>query len=167
LVEEHRSRLRPDGRGRRYDRTALEAQLGKLRQGVARLIDSYAEGLIEKHEFEPRMARLRQRIVHIEAQCQQLADEQALHTELQLIIGRLEEFIAQIHQRLVTLDWTRKRELIRTLVKRVAIASDQVHMAFRVEPRPEEISLEKKGLQHCRRSTLTHAGESVPGSRVG
>jgi site-specific DNA recombinase len=163
VAEEYRRRLRPGGRGRRYDQTALEAQLGRLRQGVARLIDSYTEGLIEKHEFEPRMARLRQRIVHIEAQCQQLADEQALHTELQLIIGRLEEFTAQFHQRLATLDWTRKRELIRTLVKRVEIASDQVHVVFRVEPRPEEISLEKKSLQDCRRSTVAPARKPAVG----
>jgi site-specific DNA recombinase len=104
LAEEYRRRLRPDGRGRRYDRTALEAQLGKLRQGVARLIDSSAEGLLEKHEFEPRMARLRHRIVHIEAQGQQLADEQALPTALQLMIDRLEECTAPFHQRLATLD---------------------------------------------------------------
>jgi hypothetical protein len=36
----------------------VEAQLGKLRRGLGRLIDAYAEGLIEKGEFEPRIARL-------------------------------------------------------------------------------------------------------------
>ena len=52
---------------------AWSAQLGKLRQGLARLIDSYAEGLIEKAEFEPRITRLRQRIAALEEQAQQLA----------------------------------------------------------------------------------------------
>ena len=79
----------------------MERQVGKLRQGLARLIDSYAEGLIEKQEFEPRVTRLRQRITHVEAQCQQLAEAETLQRELQLIIGRVEEFAAQVQQNLV------------------------------------------------------------------
>jgi site-specific DNA recombinase len=38
---------------------ALEFQIAKLRRGVGRLIDSYAEGMIEKGEFEPRIRGLR------------------------------------------------------------------------------------------------------------
>lgn len=136
LAEEYRRRRRPNGPGRRHERTTMEAQRGKLRQGVARLIDSYTEGLTEKHAFEPRLARLRQRLAHVEVPCQQLANEEALHTELRLLMGRLEEFAAQIHQRLEHLDWTEKRELIRALV---------VHVVFRVEPHPGELCLEKKG----------------------
>jgi len=32
-------------------KSCLETQIGKLRRGMARLIDSYAEGLIDKQEF--------------------------------------------------------------------------------------------------------------------
>ena len=48
--------------------TTVETQVHKLRQGLARLIDSYAEGLIDKGEFEPRITRLRQRMGHFEEQ---------------------------------------------------------------------------------------------------
>jgi hypothetical protein len=34
---------------------ANAAHLGKLRQGLARLIDSYTDGLISKEEFAPRL----------------------------------------------------------------------------------------------------------------
>jgi site-specific DNA recombinase len=152
VAAEYQRRLRPDGRGRRDARTALEAQLGKLRQGMARLIDRDTEGLIEKHEVEPRLARLRHRLADVEMPCHQLADALALHTALRLMMGRLEEFTAQLHQGLDHLAWTRKRELIRTLVKRVELASDQVHVVFRVAPRPGEIRLEKKRLHLCRKS---------------
>jgi site-specific DNA recombinase len=104
----------------------LERQVGKLRQGLARLIDSYAEGLIDKQEFEPRVPRLRQRITHVEAQCQQLAEAETLQRELQLIVGRVEEFAAQVQQNLETLAWHRKREILRALVRRVEIGLDQV-----------------------------------------
>ncbi len=40
----------------------LEARSSRLRQGIARLIDSYAEGLIDKDEFEPRVTRMRERL---------------------------------------------------------------------------------------------------------
>ena len=75
----------------------VETHLGKLRQGLARLIDSYADGLIDKQEFEPRILRLRRRIAQAEEQRQQLVDADTLQTELQLIIGRLEDFAAQVH----------------------------------------------------------------------
>ena len=39
----------------------IHAQQGKIQQGMARLIDGYAEGFVQKAEFEPRITRLRQR----------------------------------------------------------------------------------------------------------
>jgi site-specific DNA recombinase len=144
LAEEYQRRLHPDRHTKRTPLTTLEAQLGKLRQGLARLIDSYTEGLLEKHEFEPRIGRLRQRIVHLEAQCQQLTEEAALQAELQLIIERLEDFAAQLQEGLAEAHWSRKREMIRTLVKRLDVAHDQVQVVFRVEPRPGDPSPEKK-----------------------
>jgi hypothetical protein len=152
LAEEYRRRLHPDSPTTHTTLTTLEAQLGKLQQGLARLIDSYTDALIEKHEFEPRITRLRQRIAHVEAQRQQLAEEAARHTGLRLIIGRLEDFAAQVQEALVEADWSRKRELIRALVKRVGVAHDQVYVVFRIDPCPGDSSPEKKSLQDCRRS---------------
>jgi site-specific DNA recombinase len=152
LAEEYQRRLQPDPHARQMPLATLEAQLGKLRQGLARLIDSYAEGLLEKSEFEPRLGRLRQRIAHLEAQCQELAEEATLQAEVRLIIGRLEDFASKVHNRLAEADWLSKREMIRTLVKRVEVAHDQVRVVFRVEPCPGDPSPEKKSLQDCRRS---------------
>jgi site-specific DNA recombinase len=152
LTEEYRRRLHPHAHARRHDLTTVEGQLGRLRQGLARLIDSYAEGLIEKREFEPRITHLRQRVTKLEEQAHQLADEAALHTELQLIIGRLADFAAQVKDGLEEADWTSRRELIRALVKRVEVDDDQVHVVFRVDQRPGDPSPEKKSLQLCRGS---------------
>lgn len=68
LAEEYRRRQRPHSGARDQERHAVEARLNKLRQGLARLIDSYAEGLIEKGEFEPRVAGFRERIAKLEEQ---------------------------------------------------------------------------------------------------
>ena len=61
--------------------------MGKLRRGIARLIDSYAEGLIDKQEFEPRVTRMRARLQHLEAQVEHLKAEGEMEEELRLIGG--------------------------------------------------------------------------------
>jgi len=137
LEQEYRRRLetpRPDPVG--ADLATVQTQRSKVRQGVARLIDSYAEGFIDKEEFEPRIARLRQRLTSLDEQARQLADEATQHQDLRLLIGRLEEFAGQVAQQLDIADWDASRELIRTIVARVEIDQTQVRVVFRVPPDP-------------------------------
>ena len=144
LAEEYRRRLRPETRAKRTPLATVEGQSSKLRQGIARLIDSYAEGLIDKQEFEPRITRLRQRLARVEEQRQALADEAALAGELQVIIGRLEDFAAKLHDGLAATDWASQRDLIRALVKRVEGAREEVNIVFRIDPYPGDADPEKK-----------------------
>jgi site-specific DNA recombinase len=166
LAEEYRRRLQSPGRAKRQEQPTLDTQIGKLRQGLARLIDSYAEGLIDKQEFEPRITRLRQRLTALEAQAQQIQDEAALQTELQMIIGRLEDFAAQVHGGLADADWTSKRELIRALVKRVEVTHSEVNVVFRVDQRPTDPAPAKKSLQLRRWSGVTRTRQCVPALRA-
>jgi hypothetical protein len=152
LAEEYQRRMHPDSPTTRTTLTTLEAQLGKRRPGLARWIDRDTEALIEKHAFEPRLTRLRQRIAQVPAPRQHLAEADALTTDLRLMIGRLEDVAAQVQEGLTEADWSRKREMIRTLVKRVEVAHDQVRVVFRLAPRSGDPSPEKKSLQDCRRS---------------
>jgi site-specific DNA recombinase len=123
---------------------------------VPRLIDSYAEGLIDKQEFEPRVTRLRQRLAQVEAQCHQLAEEATLQRELQLMVGRLDACAAQVQQNLNELAWHHQREIIRALVRRVEIGVDQVQVVFRVDAFTGEADSEKKSWQLCKRSNDPH-----------
>jgi site-specific DNA recombinase len=131
----------------------LEKQLGRLRQGLTRLIDSYTEGLIDKAEFEPRITRMRERIKQLEEHQQQLRDEAGLEQELRLILGRLEDFTSRVKEGLQTADWSTRREIIRALVKRVEIDQEQVHVVFRIGPNTPSSPSDKntQSLQHCRR----------------
>src|SRR5262249_16430563 len=105
---------------------------------------------IDKAEFEPRITRLRQRLARLEAQRQALAEEAAVHGELQLIIGRLEDFAAKLHDGLETADWASQRDLIRALVRRVEGAHNEGNVVFRIDPYPSDNEPEKKSLQLCR-----------------
>lgn len=113
-------------------RRSLDNQLRQCRQGVVRLIDAYSEGYLEKDEFEPRIMRLRERQRALERQIEQVEDEALSRNELQLIVGRLEDFAAKVTGSMDDMGFGAQRELIRTLVKRVEIDREQVNVVFRV-----------------------------------
>ena len=138
IAAEHERRLRRGGDGGLEARNlaAVEAQLQRLRRGIGRLIDGYAEGLIERAEFEPRVAGLRQRLASLEEQRRGLVERTRLGSQLLLIIGRLEAFAARVEQNLDQLDRQQKRGLVRILVRRIEIDRDEVNVIFRVEPPP-------------------------------
>jgi site-specific DNA recombinase len=155
LAEAYQRRAQATTAGKRQASPTLAAPGGQVRQGLARRIDRYAEGWLEKHAFEPRMTRLRHRIAQREEQRQQLEEMDAFHAEWRRIIGRLEDCATKGHHSVEEADWLSKREMMRALVQRVEVAQDQVNVVFRVDQRPGDPSAEKKSLQLCRRSKNT------------
>jgi site-specific DNA recombinase len=132
LEQEYRQRLQPQQNPN--EQGGLDAQMGKLRRGLARLIESYAEGLIDKQAFEPRVTRMRERLQHLEEQLQRLKEDAEGEEELRLILGRLETFAAKVKDGLHDADFQTRQDIIRALVKRVEIDEQQVRVVFRVSP---------------------------------
>ena len=135
----------------------IQAQRCKIEQGITRLIDSYAEGFVQKSEFEPRITRLRQRLTDLEQHEKQMITEELSRAQLQLAICRLEEFHEKVKAGLNEADWQMRRDLIRTLVKRVEIGKDEVKVIFRIPPDLDHSDSLEKSLQDCggsERSTL-------------
>ncbi|HEX6013629.1 MAG TPA: hypothetical protein VFY87_17875 [Geminicoccaceae bacterium] len=108
--------------------------MAALRRGIGRLIDSYAEGVIERAEFEPRIAGLKARLAQLEQRRQMVAEATAAERELTLIIGQLEEFATKIGAGLDGLAWSGRQAIIRALVRRIEIDGDQIEIIFRVPP---------------------------------
>jgi site-specific DNA recombinase len=132
LAQEYRRRLHAPQKPQEPE--GLDAQMGKLRRGIARLIDSYAEGFIDKQEFEPRVTRMRERLHHLEEQLQRLKEAVAGEEELRAVLGRLEIFAAKVNEGLHEADFQTRREIIRALVKRVEIDEQQIRVVFRIGP---------------------------------
>jgi site-specific DNA recombinase len=155
LEQEYRQRLL--AKESSTELTGLEASLGRLRQGIARLIDSYAEGMIDKAEFEPRITRMRERITQLEEQVRQIRDEAGMEHELRLILGRLETFASKVKEGLAQADWLTRRELIRTLVKRVEVNQEHVNVIFRIGPTTPSTPSDHhtQSLLHCGRRVFT------------
>ncbi len=172
LSLEYQRRLHtPDGEQQSLQ--VLQTQISRRRKSMARLIDSYTEGYIEKQEFEPRIQRLRQPLTDLEDQAKQKVLDQTQQAELRQVITHLEEFSSKVKDGLEEADWLTKRELIRTLVKQVNVGKEDVTIVFRVIPDPfvvdpdRDVSSPNRGsLQHCWGRELTIAGKRVPALRA-
>jgi site-specific DNA recombinase len=150
VMQEYQRRLQAARTApRRPELETIERQLRKLRSGVGRLIDSYAEGVISKAEFEPRIVGLRQRTAKLEAEAAALLDSAEQARSLQLIIGNLETFATMLQDRLGEADWNMRRDVIRTLVRRIEIDDQHVRVVFRVDPAPSDRAGPRRLLQHC------------------
>ncbi len=132
LEQEYRRRLQAPQKPQEPE--GLDAQMGKLRRGIARLIDSYADGFIDRQEFEPRVTRMRERLHHLEEQLQRLKEDAEGEEALRAILGRLESFAAKVNEGLHQADFQTRREIIRALVKRVEIDEQQIRVVFRIRP---------------------------------
>jgi site-specific DNA recombinase len=131
------------------EREAVSRQLTRTRGAIGRLIDGYAEGLIEKAEFEPRIAELRRRLAQLEAEAGALELAEAQARSLQLVIGKLSLFADLVRDRLEEADWSTQREIVCTLVKRIEVGDDAVRVVFRIDPNPSGPSEPRRVLPHC------------------
>jgi hypothetical protein len=150
VAEEYQRRLQAVRTGpRRPELETVERQLAKLRAGTGRLIDSYAEGVISKTEFEPRLASIRQRVAKLAAEAAALQDAAEQARSLQLILGKLETFAALVRDRLNEAEWIVKGDIIRTLVQRIEIDGQHVRVVFRLSPGRQDSSAKHSVGQHC------------------
>ena len=108
----------------------LRSQRGKLQHAVERLIDSFAEGLIEKEQFASRIARTKIRIADLDTRIKADSGDVDHRDHLQLATNRLRELAATIKPELASADWKRRREIIRTLVQRIDIDTETIKIIF-------------------------------------
>jgi site-specific DNA recombinase len=147
LEREYNRRLHKE---KKEDPARLEGERKNLQNKITRMIDSYADGLISKDEFEPRVKRHKAQLAQIDEQCRKLKEQENSVRQLQLLIVRLDEFVAKVKGGLDKLDWNSKRQLIRSLVKTIEIDHDAVNVVFRVGSVPFDLAPKGgQSLQHC------------------
>jgi len=175
VADEYRRRIgvAQDGAAMPDEIVRLGQQMTTMRRGTGRLIDSYAEGLIDKAEFEPRIAGLKQRLSQLQERHRAALDAIEAERDLSLVISRLEDFSAKVANRLDGLDRISMREIMRILVRRIEIDNDHIEVVFRVPPPdgpPQPTPREKTAnWQHCTNvgRTLHRMVEPMPTSRKG
>jgi site-specific DNA recombinase len=136
-VEAEYRRRQEEASGRRSGAgDSLDRSEQAARQRVARLVDAYEDGLLEKPEFEPRIARARERLAQLEREAETERQRRASEQELRDVSSQLERFGDRVRDGLQNADRPTRREIIRTLVKRVEIGESEVRVVYKVNPFP-------------------------------
>jgi site-specific DNA recombinase len=150
IEREYQRRLKNKKRsGRSQTAASRAASVKRVKRGIARLIDAYEDGLVDRDEFEPRIKRAKGRLAQLETEARTQAEREIEEQQLRLVIGRLEEFAERVRDGLDQADWMTRREIIRALVKRVEIDEEQVRVVYRVSPTPSADGPKGALLQHC------------------
>jgi len=142
----------------------LQARIDAVRRGMSALIDAYQDGLLMKGELEPRLKSAREQLARLEAELKSARDRQQQSRELRGVVDNLQLFALQVSAGLDNADWETKREVIRTLVKRIEIDKTQVNVIYRVDVRPFAVGPNRGRSHYCWRR-VDAAGRSVQSAR--
>ena len=150
IQAEYERRLNDDPGGQP---SLVEEQLGrqikKVQTGLARLIDGCQEGLLQKEEFEPRLRAARERLARLEAEAEVIAERREQDQALRLALQGLEEFAERVKAGLSGAGWQERRDIIRALVKRVEVGTEEIRVVYRVSPPPFVRAPIGGAFQHC------------------
>ena len=162
IEQEYKRRLTGNKKHVRWNSTEqFHTLIKKTKRGIARLLDAYQDGLIDKPEFEPRMRRAKERLAKLKTESKKREDEEAQQKELSIVIGHMQDFADKIISNLEEVDWLKRREIIRALVKQIEVDEEVVRIVYRVNPPPFAQAPEKGFLQHCSRRAEPHAGQHL------
>jgi site-specific DNA recombinase len=136
VEQEYERRLDQSDDTSSWEYEQLNSSRQTLKRGIARLIDAYEEGLLEKQEFEPRIARRKERLKCLDEEAKKLEATQSQQVELRLVLGHLEAFRDRIAEGLSDADWTTRRDIVRALIKQVDVDRQEVRIVYRIDPSP-------------------------------
>jgi site-specific DNA recombinase len=147
--EEYERRLH--GRRKKSSRPTeqLAKMIGKVRSGMARLIDAYQEGHLDKTDFESLIMGLKDRLQKLDREEEAAGKAEWERENLQVMIEHVEMFAERVKAGLKDTDWQTRREIMRALIKQVEVGEDSIRIVYKVQPRPFDQSHERGRSQHC------------------
>jgi site-specific DNA recombinase len=151
---EYESRSR--GIGKKAGRPAeqLARLIGSVRRGITRLIDAYQEGFLEREEFEPRIRTAKERLAKLELEAKAAVDRESQSQDLRTAIDQLQLFASRIQGGLQDADWGTRREILRSLIRKVEISDDAIRIEYKVGPLPFDRGPSGADSQDCGRADL-------------
>jgi site-specific DNA recombinase len=156
IEEEYKRRLSgKKNKDKWQSENKLRKELKRINRGINKLIDAYTDELISKDEFSTRIGKLRKNHDNITNELNTIERAENEKKSLYLIIGRMKEFAQKIADNINNVNWEKKREIIRSIVKCIEINETEVHIIYRVNPVPFQQAPEKGHMQYCLRGCGT------------
>jgi site-specific DNA recombinase len=111
---------------------SLQKQISHAQRTVNRLIDAYADGVVDRREFDPRVRRARKRLSDLQTKRETMQSRTREQVVLREALACLDNFSETIANNLHQADWSTRREILRTLIERVVIESQQIRIVYRI-----------------------------------
>jgi site-specific DNA recombinase len=124
------------------DLQALRKKRQKLQHGIDRLIDSFADGVIDKDQFTSRMNRAKARLADLERKIAAQAANEERRVHIQSAMGRLTELSHHLESQLKEADWGSKREIMRAIIQRIEIAPTNIAIVLRLSTKTSARSVD-------------------------
>ena len=126
-----------------------QASVDQLRDRINRMIDAYADGLLERHEFESRIGKLRSQHDREVAALASLRGEQSAASDWANAATALSRLASQVEANLETATFELKRELLALLITRIEVCRSEIRIVYKVPPNPFVPSPDSRGIfQH-------------------
>jgi site-specific DNA recombinase len=126
---------------------AIGKEVERVKRGISRMLDLYQDGELEKEEFEPRYARARRRLSVLDSEAVAISERITREENLGTVLMSFEQYAKRVRDGLESATWATRREIIRTLVKRIEIDEEDVHIVYRIGEPPFVSNPERPGLQ--------------------
>ena len=128
----------------------LSKRVDQVRGRLDRIIDAYENGLLEKQEFEQRIVPLRSehdRELAALSSLRGTLDEEDDEATAEEVLSQLS---AEVGDQLETASVDLKRTIIKLLIRRIEIHTDEIRIVYKVPKNPFDHRPAKRGfLQHC------------------
>lgn len=136
----------------------LERSVATTQDRIARLIDIYETGLIEKEQFTSRVKPLQEKLNRDKTKLEG-ATKEVNSTSIEQATASFEAFSQAVSSKLNAADATLKRELCKLLIERIEISDSDVHITYKVPQNPFALGPDNGAfLQHCLTIAETPSG---------
>ena len=114
------------------DVDCLKTQRQKLQHGIERLIDTLADGVIDKDQFTSRMDRAKTRLADLDQKITAHAAHEGRREHVRSAMIRLAELSGHLVSQLKGANLAAKRDIIRALVQRIEIGPANIRIVLRL-----------------------------------
>jgi site-specific DNA recombinase len=125
---------------------SIEKQTIRLEKGISLLIDSYTQQYITKDEFEPRIKIMRENLKRVKEQQDKIMAKKNETKEMELVVNNFEKFADGVSSNLDNLDWIGRREIVRSVIKRIEMGNEEINIVYKINKLPGQ---ENTSPQHC------------------
>jgi site-specific DNA recombinase len=134
--------------GEHAESIRLEQAIQQHKRRIARLIDAYENGWVDKADFEPRIRTAKERLARDETKLQQHQRDAVNHDDIRFAIGEFDAFAAQMTARIEHADFATKRKLLRLLIKQIDVTKEEIRIVYKVSLPPFVKSPSSGGVLH-------------------